>query len=326
MHPLPDYPKKLIFGIHENACNLACQKCLVHSESYPRGIKLKKSLGSMPIESIIKIFDEVKEARPTLSPSFWSEPLLNNKLFRSFVLEAAVRGLPVSINTNALLITEDMAEFLVEHLDQISVSIDATTKETLLKTRATDELELITDSVFLLLKKRGERKKPRISVSFSAEECNASERESFVNFWTQHADSVRINEVWSDDRKIEKEVSVLDRYPCREIYDSMNIDYNGDVRICCLDGYRETNLGNVFKDGLYSVWHGDEFRRIREIHEAGEYKKYKFCQTCEQWAGFKITKEKRDEEFLIRESDFSTYYNRLDRLGTWSGELKRDDS
>ena len=326
MYPFPDYPKKIIFGIHENACNLACQKCLVHSESYPRGIKLKKSLGSMPIESIIKVFDEVKEAKPSLSPSFWSEPLLNNKLFRSFVLEARVRGLPVSINTNALLITEDMAEFLVEHLDQIPVSIDALTKETLLKTRATSELELITNSVFLLLEKRAERKKPRISVSFSTEECNASERDDFVKFWAQHVDVVRVNEVWSDDRKIEKESSVLNRYPCREIYDSINIDYNGEVRICCLDGYRETNLGNVFEDGLYNVWNGEEFQRIRGIHEAGEYEKYKFCQTCEQWAGFKITKEKKDEDFLIRESDFSTYYNRLDRLDTWGDELKRNDS
>ena len=66
------------------------------------------------------------------------------------------------------------------------------------------------------------------------------------------------------------------------------------MRICCLDGYRETNLGNVFEDGLYNVWNGEEFQRIRGIHEAGEYEKYKFCQTCEQWAGFKITKEKNN--------------------------------
>jgi radical SAM protein with 4Fe4S-binding SPASM domain len=326
MYPFPDYPKKIIFGIHENACNLACQKCLVHSESYPKGIELKKSLGSMQIESIIKIFDEVKESKPTLSPSFWSEPLLNNKLFRSFVLEARKRGLPVSINTNALLITEDMAEFLVEHLDQVSVSIDAVTKESLLKTRATDELEFIQNAVFLLLEKRGERRKPRISVSFSAEECNVSERDDFVRFWSQHVDSIRVNEVWSDDRKIEKEISILERHPCREIYDSMIIDYNGEVRICCLDGYRETNLGNVFEDGLYNVWHGEELQRIRKIHETGEYENYKFCQTCEQWAGFKITKEKKDEKFLIRGNDFSTYYNRLDRLDTWGDELKRNDS
>jgi radical SAM protein with 4Fe4S-binding SPASM domain len=323
---LSEFPKKINFGLHENACNLACPKCLVHSESYPRGIALKKSLGSMQIESIIKVFDEVQDYTPTVSPSFWSEPLVNNKLFRKFVLEARKRGLPVSINTNALLITEDMAEFLVEHLDQVSVSIDAMTEETLVKTRATDQLDKIKEAVFLLLEKRGTRRNTRIVVSFSAEECNISEREDFVEFWIKHVDAVRVNEVYSDKRKIKKEISASERYACREIYDSMTIDYDGVARICCLDGYRETNLGNVFEDGLYNVWHGKELQRIREVHEANDYEKYKFCQTCEQWAGFKITEEKEDEGLLIRGNDFTTYYNRIDELGTWSNESKRDDS
>jgi len=323
---LSKYPKKINFGLHENACNLACPKCLVHSESYPRGIQLRKSLGSMQIESIIKVFDEVKDSRPTVSPSFWSEPLMNNKLFRNFVLEAKARNIPITVNTNALLITENMAEFLVEHLDQVSISIDAMTKETLLKTRATDQLEKIKTAVFLLLEKRGAQRSPRIVVSFSAEECNVCEREDFVDFWVQHVDAVRVNEVYSDKRKIKKEISASERYACREIYDSMTIDYDGVARICCLDGYRETNLGNVFEDGIHNVWHGNELKKIREVHEKNDYEKYKFCQTCEQWAGFKITKEKEDKDLLVRGNDFTTYYNRTDRLDTWSNESKRDDS
>jgi len=326
MVELSNYPRKILFGLHENACNLACPKCLVHSENYPRGIALKKSLGSMQIESIIKVFDEVKESAPTVSPSFWSEPLMNNKLFRRFVLEARARNLPVMINTNALLINEDMAEFLVENLDQVSVSIDATTEETLIKTRATDQLDKIKKAVFLLLEKRGSLRGPRIVVSFSAEECNVSEREDFVEFWIQHVDAVRVNEVYSDNRKIEKEITASKRYACREIYDNLTIDYDGVARICCLDGYRETNLGNVFNDGVYNVWHGLELERIRKIHESNDYDKYKFCQSCDQWAGFNITKEKEENGLLIRGNDFTTYYNRVDALDTWSDESKRVDA
>jgi MoaA/NifB/PqqE/SkfB family radical SAM enzyme len=326
MNALSNFPRKINFGLHENACNLACPKCLVHSESYPQGIALKKSLGSMDIESIIKVFDEVKEFAPTVSPSFWSEPLVNNKLFRRFVIEASARNIPVMINTNALLIADEMAEFLVEHLDQISISIDAMTEETLVKTRATDQLDKIKNAVFLLLKKRGARRSPRIAVSFSSEECNISEREDFVEFWVQHVDAVRVNEVYSDTRKIEKEITSSERYPCREIYDSLTIDYDGVARICCLDGYRETNLGNVFNDGVFNVWHGPELQRIREIHESNDYEKYKFCQDCEQWAGFKITEEKEEKDLLIRGNDFTTYYNRIDALDTWSASSKRKDS
>jgi len=34
---IPEYPKKINFGIHEKSCNLSCPKCLMHSEDYPRG-------------------------------------------------------------------------------------------------------------------------------------------------------------------------------------------------------------------------------------------------------------------------------------------------
>ena len=44
-----------------------------------------------------------------------------------------------------------------------------------------------------------------------------------------------------------------DRTPCREIYDQMIIDFNGDVRMCCVDGYRVTNLDNVFENGVHGV-------------------------------------------------------------------------
>ena len=105
----------------------------------------------------------------------------------------------------------------------------------------------------------------------------------------------------------------------------MTIDYNGDARICCLDGYRDTNLGNVFRDGVFNVWQGEELQKIRKIHETNDYEKYECCQTCEQWAGFKITKEKIDKDLLIRGNDFTTYYNRIDRLATWGDESKRSD-
>jgi len=37
-------------------------------------------------------------------------------------------------------------------------------------------------------------------------------------------------------------------------------------------------------------------------------------------------KEKEDKDLLVRGNDFTTYYNRTDRLDTWSNESKRDDS
>ncbi len=278
----------------------------------------------MTIEDIVKVFEEVKAYRPMVSPSFWSEPLLNRKLFTMFSVEAKKRNLPIMINTNGLLIDQKMAEFLIDNLTTVSVSIDATTKETLQKVRSTDELKKINDVVDLLLKLRGDKKLPRIVVSFTEEDDNLHERDQFVDYWLKRADAIRINKAYSDERTISKK-NHIERVPCREIYDSLTIDFDGTARFCCLDGYRETNLGNVFRDGVHNVWNGKMFNKLRLGHEGKGEKIHPFCEGCDQWAGFNIIKEYQDGELLIRETQYSTYLNRLDRMSNWDKATRRGD-
>ena len=160
-------PRKITFGIQENACNLSCPKCLVHSPHYPKGKEIRKQLGKMDLDNIIKTFDEIASWKPVVSPSYWSEPLFNKKLFMQFVQEATKRGIPVEINTNALLIDTAMAKFLLDNISTISISIDALKKETLLKTRSVDCIEKINNAVELLLQLRGNKLKPRMAVSYT---------------------------------------------------------------------------------------------------------------------------------------------------------------
>lgn len=318
-------PKKINFGLQENTCNMSCPKCLVHSENYPRGLELRKHLGIMNLDKILQVFDEISEFHPLVSPSYWGEPLLNRKLFKAFSVEAHKRSIPVMINTNGLLIDDKMAEFLVEHLAIISISIDAYTAETLEKTRASDELKRISDAVHRLLEHRGDNLTPRIVVSFSEEEANRHEKEQFINYWINFVDAIRINEIYDDARRLEKAAIKIARQPCREIYDSMNIDFDGTVRMCCVDGYRETDLGNIFEDGVLAVWNGSAFRKLRAGHEGKAKTIDPFCDSCDQWAGFNVISEVEKNGLLLRKTAHSTYINRLDRLSNWTEETKRRD-
>jgi len=323
--PVPEYPKKINLGIQEDYCNLSCPKCLVFGTNKDPSFDIKAVAASViPIEQIVKIFDEVQEFKPAISPGYWVEPLVI-KSFKEVVQEAKKRDLPVDICTNGLLINESMAEFLVDNVAAVSVSIDATDKETLVKTRATSRLETIERAVFHLLEKRGTKETPRIVVSFTAEECNRHQQDEFLQRWIQHVDAVRINGMYTYERGIDDLTVKRDRTPCREIYDQMNIDFNGDVRMCCLDGFRVTNLGNVFEDGVYNVWHGEGFNSVRKHHEEGNYGAEPFCQSCTLWASYNITDEREEGTLLIRSSDSTTFYNRLDRMDSWKNEIKRND-
>jgi len=323
--PVPVYPKKLLLGTQEDYCNLKCPKCMVFGTNNNSVFDIKNfATSTMPIENVIKILDEVKDYKPAISPSFYTEPLVV-KNFKEILRAAKERGIPVSFCTNGLLINENMAEFLVEHMSAISVSIDATTKETLVKTRSTNRLERIKKAVFLLLEKRGTNDSPRVGVNFTVEEHNRHEQEDFVRYWIQYVDVVRINGLYTYEHTIDKVAVTRDRTPCREIYDQMIIDFNGDVRMCCLDGLRETNLGNVFERGVYDVWHGKALTAVRKHHEENNYDNEPFCQNCTVWAGYNTPEEREEGEVLIRSSDSTTYYNRLDRMSNWKAEIRRID-
>jgi len=299
---------------------------MLHGD-HPRSEEARKKLGKMQIDNFVKVLDEVVnfDPKPTLSPSYFSEPLLNKGLFVRFVKEARKRKLPVSINTNALLIDDWMARFLVDNLSIVSVSIDAMTPETLLKARSTNELDKINNVVLLLLKLRGENIRPRIVVSFTEETFNAHEKKKFLDYWIDKVDVVRINKAYDSKKQIIHFGDEPKRLPCREIYDNMNVDFDGTIRYCCLDPYRDTNLGNVFEDGVGNVWTGKKYSDLRKSHEDENCKIDSFCKNCDQWAGFNIVKENVDGDLLVRSTIHSSYYNRLDRMNTWDNNAKRID-
>ena len=93
---------------------------------------------------------------------------------------------------------------------------------------------------------------------------------------------------------------------------------DGAVTICCLDGFKTTNVGNVFDEGVKAVWNGEEFAKVRYYHETGQWDKVPFCTNCNGWAQYEYEEEVRDG-LLIRRSPEFTYYNRIERLKNWKG-------
>jgi len=312
-----DYPVKINLGLHDGVCNLRCPKCFIFGDNNQNHSDTKFLKGEMSKEKILQILNEVAGKNVNVQPAHWAEPLIA-KTFDFFIVESKKRNIPVTINTNGLLIDEEKAEFLVNNqVDSIFISIDAFTNETFLKTRSSDELEKLKKGIFYLLEKRGDKQLPRIGVSFTEDEINESETEDFLNYWIKHVDAVRINETYTDDRHVAKDnVIDIERKPCKFLFDSMVINYNGDVPVCCLDTFNQTNMGNTFNEGVKNVWKGKDFEFVRKAQIDGDYDKIPFCKHCDIWASDHYTETIKDN-LLIRKSAYMTYYNRIDRLDSW---------
>ncbi len=315
--PVPDLPPRLILDM-ATKCNLRCGMCTVWGQDDQEA--LDKAKGVMNLEASRKLLDELMAAQPIVSPCMYGEPTLAPD-FRARMLDLKSRGMPVFINTNGLTITKELAEFLVSiKIDSVFVSIDATTKETLKKIRGVDKLAKIESAVHRLLEARGDCELPRIGVSFTIQDENRHEREAFVERWTQIVDCVRVGLVFLDGTF--KDMKQLgERQPCPAIYKTMAVHHDGQVSVCCLDGLKQTDMGNVFESGGQAVWLGEEFTKVRLFHETGDWDKVPFCKSCNGWAQYDFEETVKDG-LLIRESPEYVYYNRLDRMMTWKGDLR----
>lgn len=310
---LPEMPKRVLINF-STSCNLRCPHCFLHGNEKERK-KLKHGL--MKPEQVKGIIDEIAPFRSLVQPNLWSEPLLLKHL-KKYISWMKEKDIPVNMNTNGLLLTEDLARFFRDvKLDTILFSVDALTKETQYKVRGITNLDQLISKIDMMIDIRGNSLYPRLGTSFTVTDDNRHETDDFVSYWLKKVDLVRVGLV------LEKEIGFylkpgIERTPCPMLYDTMPIQVNGDVSICCLDSLGEFIVGNVFSDGgLKAVWHGDMFNEVRQWHESGDFGKLQLCARCNLWAGQSFEEEEKDG-ILIRRSVQYTYYNRIDRMGSWT--------
>lgn len=309
--PVPEEPERLLVDF-ATKCNLRCPMCPVWGLEADKIEPLK---GTMDLDAARKMLDQFA-TQPMVAPSIYGEPLLIPNL-RGVLAAVKARGMSLSLNTNGLTLKPSMAEYWCElPVDSVMVSIDATTPETLQKVRSVNRLDKVENAVELLIGTRSEREYPRIGVSFTIQDDNRHEADAFVERWVGRVDVVRMGIVFANGTFPDMQ-EPPERTPCPVLYKTMPVHHDGSVRMCCLDGTRETDMGNVFEEGMKAVWHGEEFTKARFYHETGQWDKVPFCKTCNGWAQYEYTEEVKDG-LLIRRSPEYTYYNLVGRLTNWT--------
>ncbi len=323
---VPDLPPRYLLDLR-GECNLACPMCLLHGKDVPHTPEREAAIGKMSIDRARAILDEVMAAKPLIQPAMWGEPLLARDL-KDHIREMKTRGIAVALNTNGLTLREPMARFLVEQkIDAIFFSFDALTPETLKKTRGINRLDKIETALKLMLLVRNEIGEilPRIGATFTIQDENKHELDAFIDKWITIADLVRVGFVFKDGHLVGIEEPKT-RQPCAMLYHTMPIHFNGDVSMCCWDSHKCAVMGNVFRDGgVAAVWHGEKFNEGRRHHEAGEFDQVPFCKDCNAWSGHLYSEEEGERNgvpVLIRKSSQFVYYNRIDRLASWHGQMR----
>ena len=273
-------PERLLIDF-ATRCNLRCHMCPVWGLEDENAIDDVK--GIMNLDAARKMLDEFTKAQPMVAPCIYGEPLLIPNL-REVLADMKRRGIAVAMNTNGLTLTEELAEFFCEiKVDSVMFSLDfddtGDAQEGARRRQAGEDRGGRVPHA----RARGDRDLPRVGVSFTQQDTNRHEEQEFVDRWVGVVDVVRMGIVF-ENGTFPDMVEPPKRVPCGVIYKTMPVHNDGSVRLCCLDGVRATDMGNVFEEGVKDVWHGEAFAKARYYHETAQWDKVPVLQGL-QWLG-----------------------------------------
>jgi radical SAM protein with 4Fe4S-binding SPASM domain len=108
---------------------------------------------------------------------------------------------------------------------------------------------------------------PRINLTFTTIGQNEKEVTKFKTMWRGVVDEVHvgIGHNWAG-----KQSNVMELkprvYPCKALWSSFVINWNGDVAMCCVDYETTIKLGNVQNESMLEIWNGSTLKELRDRH------------------------------------------------------------
>jgi len=282
-----DFP--LVLNIEPtNACNLNCYLC-------PR-TKAPRKVGYMDFSLYERIISECAAHKKLKMINFHKdgEPLIHPRIFEMIRFAARKDVAEVlHLNTNGLFLDEPSSrEFLGSGIDDVTVSVDASRRETFKKIKGADLLEKVEENVERLfrLKRELRLERPFIRVKIMEyEDTRGPEIKEFISRWKGIADDVQVTGVhnWSgaiDGLKVTDEVREK-RYPCVLLWYMLAVNWDGRVSACNVDWDLSAAVGDLKEKTLGEIWNGTQIKRLRKAELAGRHDSAGVCRDCVVWAG-----------------------------------------
>jgi len=197
-------------------------------------------------------------------------------------------GCNVGIITNGSLLDKAKRKALLEtNIDAVDISVDAFSKEVYEKIRQGLDFKKLIENVSTFVALRNKlKKKTLIFCSIVEQESVMPELKEALEFWGAIADKA-ISRKFLTFGLFERDENRVPYYsrriPCFLLYDRINIDVNGEIRLCGYDSFGKTDFGNIAYSSIREAWHSQELNRIRECHQGGRFDQAGICADCQDW-------------------------------------------
>lgn len=258
-------------------CQADCVMCPYSSMTRPKGI--------MSATVHRAIVDRVREWGAPISSithAGLGEPLIDKGLADKVRFEkAAFPAAEVTVFTNAgLLDGRRGRELLDAGLDRLSISLNAIRKETYEAVMKIPFEPTMRNLEGFLELNRAAGHPVELHVSLIPTEHHTREEiEAFREHWTGKADAVVIPP-WISWGGFLTHSQNETRWPCRYIWEVLQVDWDGTVKMCCEDFNTEFPLGNLSNETPGEVFNSDRLRQQRAAQVDGDFQAPRICKDC----------------------------------------------
>ena len=257
-----DYPQLVDIEL-SSICNLHCPMCYTITEQF----KVQVNTTRMDWDLYCKIIDEIGGKVPAIRLSLRGEALLH-KRFIDCIRYAKDNGIKeVSTLTHGGKLTLPFFEQIVDAgIDWITISVDGV-GETYERIRKPIKFSELLGKIKAMKKFKQERglHRPVIKVQgiWPAIRDNAQE---YYDTFAPYVDLVAFNpliDYLSNDTHIE----YLENFTCPQQYQRLVIGADGLVMKCSNDEENREVIGDINKQTVRQIWHGEKMNAVRELQK-----------------------------------------------------------
>lgn len=266
-----------------NFCNAQCSMC-PHRKMKRHQTIMDKST----FETIIsKIISEKIQPQVFILNGF-GEPLTDpNIINRIKYIKKYFPNVPIKFYSNFYLATSKIIKQLISSgLDEINISLNGYNASNYKTTMGLKYSQTIKNLKTILSQRKQLNSNIKIRISMTLISQNKKQVNEFIKKWQPLVDSVSVNKVHSYNQsvKLKKQKFKINfkknTFPCKNIWNSLVFDVEGNLVICCLDYESKYKFGNIRNKSILSSFYSTKFNKIRKLHFQSKIKNIPICQQC----------------------------------------------
>jgi len=271
-----DYPLQVDIEL-SSQCNLKCPMCYTTTKEFIESV----DRGFINFDLYKKVIDEVADKVYAIRLSWRGEPTLHPN-FIDAIKYAKKSGIKeVSFLTNCSNLTLDLfKEIAYAGTDWITISIDGTWeiydgirkplkfKETFEKIRNIKHYKTENNLI-----------KPTIKIQ-TIWPAIRDNPEEYYDMFMPYTDLISFSPL-IDYLGKDSNIIYEDNFSCPQLYERLFVAADGKVMMCNNDEFEKHVIGNIMKESIFDIWHGEKLTRIRKLHgEKDGFKQLEMCRKC----------------------------------------------